>query len=208
MTRSQRLALVGVLTFFSASSLPRSSHAQVATGTWVGVESVTTENFFNGQLISESFVSNIPSTLVLTFVPWPDPLTVYMSLGAGPSGFDEQGHIQSFGPQGASGSVVLDGYPASFSVGNFDVTYQAILPDGTIDTTGGFAVADLDISLLEYLSPASENIFISFQNVTVPEPSSLVLAASGTLVMLVFVWMRGFSGNTVESAVNCAATRV
>ena len=102
--------------------------------------------------------------------------------------------LQFYDPQGASGSMNTDIYPRYYDTGNFFVSYQAILPDGSIDTTGGFAVADMNVIDVNAITGATTNTIISFQGAGVPEPSSLVLAASGILMVSIFAWMRGFTG--------------
>ena len=99
----------------------------------------------------------------------------------------------TYGPQYASGNIYEYFYPIGIDTGNFFVTYQAILPDGSIDTTGGFADADMTL-VITNTSGAAEHVFVEFQGVGVPEPSSLVLAATGTLMVSIFAWMRGFTG--------------
>ena len=103
-------------------------------------------------------------------------------------------NFRSYGPQGASGSMDTDIYHEYYDNGNFDVSYQAILPDGTIDTTGGYADVDMNVIDVNIFTGATTNTFIQFQGEGVPEPSSLVLAASGILIVSIFAWMRGFTG--------------
>ena len=77
MKTAQKLGLTAALTFFSAISLPRAACAQgltvpSATGTWSGVESYSTVDYLNGQIIGESSTT-FASTLTLEFIfPYSD----------------------------------------------------------------------------------------------------------------------------------------
>ena len=199
MTKTQRVRLIAVLIFFSAISLPGSSYAQqIDSGTWIGYESYSSTFYNYDQMITgETSGSNIWTTFNLEFVyssSYYPVAGLAMSVGSFSIPFTFlDSNFRSYGPQGASGSMDSDIYHEYYDNGNFDVSYQAILPDGSIDTTGGFANADMTL-VLSYTSGAAEHVFVEFQGGGVPEPSSLVLAASGILMVSIFAWMRGFTG--------------
>jgi hypothetical protein len=199
MTKTQRVRLVAVLIFFSAISLTGSSYAQqIDSGTWSGFESYSTTFYGTNQMIiGETSGSNIWTTFNLEFVSSFSDLNlvgVAMSVGGFSIPFTFLGsNLQLDDPQVASGSMNTDIYHQYEDFGDFFVSYQAILPDGSIDTTGGFADADMTI-LITHTSGAAERTFVEFQSGSVPEPSSLVLAASGILMVSIFAWMRGFTG--------------
>jgi hypothetical protein len=198
MTKTQRVRLIAVLIFFSAISLPGSSYSQqIYSGTWTGVESYSTTFYGANQMItSETSGSNIWTSFSLEFRLIPDSsiVGIGMSIGSFSIPFTlPDSQIQFSDPQDASGRMNIDIYHQYDDVGNFFVSYQAILPDGSIDTTGGFADADMTILFANTSGPV-ERAFVEFQSVSVPEPSSLVLAASGILMVSIFAWMRGFTG--------------
>jgi hypothetical protein len=194
MTKTQRVRLIAVLIFFSAISLPGSSYSeQIYSGTWTGVESYSTIFYGANQMItSETSGSNIWTSFSLEFRLIPDSTVVGIGMSIGNFSIPftlPDSHIQFYDPQDASGSMNIDIYHEYDDSGNFFVSYQAILPDGSIDTTGGFADADMTILFANTSGPV-ERAFIEFQSVSVPEPSSLVLAASGILMVSIFAWMR------------------
>jgi hypothetical protein len=204
MTKTQRVRLIAVLIFFSAISLPGSSYAQqTVSGTWIGFELYDTTTYFDSQILGETSASNIWTTFNLELVLNTDPYTIVQTpiinavMSIGGVGFPPVYPIttdQSYSPQGAAASVLADYYPIGIDTGNFDVSYQAILPDGFIDTTGGFAVADMNLSYYNFQTGTTTDTLIEFQGEGVPEPSSLVLAASGILMVSIFAWIRGFTG--------------
>jgi hypothetical protein len=199
MTKTQRVRLIAVLIFFSAISLPGSSYSQqIYSGTWTGVESYSTTFYGANQMItSETSGSNIWTSFSLEFRLIPDSsiVGIGMSIGSFSIPFTYlDSKIESYGPQGASGSMISDIYHQYYDNGNFTVSYQAILPDGTIDTTGGFADVDMTVIDVDITTGATTDTFLSFQGAGVPEPTSLVLAASGILMVSIFAWMRGFTG--------------
>ena len=75
-----------------------------------------------------------------------------------------------FGPQFALGTIDYFQYPVGIGFGNFDLSYNSILPDGNIDTTNGFAVADVFYGNYDFDTGITENIFISFQSEASPNP--------------------------------------
>jgi hypothetical protein len=200
MTKTQRVRLIAVLIFFSAISLPGSSYAQqqIDSGTWIGYASYSITVYNYEQMItSETSGSNLWTSFSLEFRDIPDSSIagIGMSIGSFSIPFTiMDSELRSYGPQNASGSMDSDIYHEYYDNGNFAVSYQAILPDGFIDTTGGFAVADMNVIDVDNLTGATTNAIISFQGAGVPEPSSLVLAASGILIVSIFAWMRGFTG--------------
>jgi hypothetical protein len=172
--------------------LPRSSEAELISGTSIGVDSMSSVVYMNGQVVGESSGSDLPEVLDVAFV---DPLLFHAQMSIG----DVEGNEGSlFGPaisytlspQNASASANLHGENSDLG-GCFDVSYQSNLPDGSIDTSGGFAVADIGFESFEHNRSTYTIGFISFQGKAVPRPSSLLLAATASLMAVVFAWMRG-----------------
>ena len=96
----------------------------------------------------------------------------------------------AFGPTSANGSLLpvrgLDGQ----SFGNFAVSYEAILPDGNIVVGDGNALADL--TEITFGENGETITFASFSNI--PEPSSIVMATSATLLILAWPILRARIG--------------
>jgi hypothetical protein len=208
MRKTPRVRLIAVLIFCSAISLPGLSYAQqqqIDSGTWIGVETYYSTVYNSNQMIiGEASGSNLPSTFTLEFNPdFPispsDPQIVGIGMSIGSfsipfTSFNSQ--IQSYDPQNLSGSMNIDMYHQYYDNGNFDVTFQAILPDGTIDTTGGYADVGMHIVDVNPITGVTTDTVVGFQSVdppSVPEPASLVLAALAILIVSIFAWMRGFT---------------
>jgi PEP-CTERM motif len=206
MAKSKRLGLIAAMTVFSATSLPQSSYAQgppTATGTWTGTESFTITDYYDSTVIGQSSGSNVPAELTLQFyIQSPsNPMIPYTYVQMGFTGFSyfadfglPTTQFDEFNSQGAQGFTTSSAYHYGTFNGEFSVTYQADFADGFIDTTGGTAFATAYI--LDNTPPTSgyyDIITVSFQSQSVPEPSSLALAASGLLALLVFAGIRCFS---------------
>ncbi len=196
MTKTPKHALIAALTVLAVMSLPRPCSADQVYGTWTGAESYSIEYYLeDGTVISQSSGSLYPATLSVEFdsninVAPPQETAA----GMGITGFYSiwGGAVGGYGPQSAGMYIIDDtSYPEGYAFGNFDATFQSILPDGSIDTTGGFAVADIDIQ--NYSDGVYERAFISFQ--TVPEPSSLLLVLAGAATVLLLAPMRFFALN-------------
>ena len=177
--RSKPLGLAAALIFWSALSLPCASPAGTITGTWTGFVSFDIEYAVDGVPAGSSSGGYI-GEMDLTY----DTLDGFASITiSGDQGLQVTGSpdpADPFGP--TSGAATMIGPPfdyASWEVGNFAVSYQSILPDGTIDTSSGFANGDI---LAIYTDPAGNGAteYVSFQ--TIPEPPSIVPAASALLV--------------------------
>jgi len=185
MTKTQKLSLIVALTLLSATSLTRSSHAGAVYGTWSGGETVITQEFLYGQYLGTSYRTNIPATCCISYDSGADALSMSIN---DMSFWGQVRYPQTvfFGPESASGSVSVNNYPGGGGAGDFFLTYRSILPDGTIDTSIGGAVAD--ITLDEVGPDGTGNVYhASFQSV--PEPSSIVQAASGVLLIAIFAWI-------------------
>jgi hypothetical protein len=200
MTKTQKLILIPALTCFCAVALPPSSDADSVFGTWTGVESFSeVVSGIDGQIISESSGSNIPAVLSISFASfYPgslQPQRIDMSV-FGDSGFSISGQPSSGMP--TLGPQIADGYVVPFQQGHgqefvyYALTYQSILPDGSIDITGGSAEATMRYSYYDELYGNSGNGFVSFQSQSVPEPSSIVLAAIASLMIFIFARRQGF----------------
>ena len=204
MIKTIKHTLIAALTIFSAIALPGSSDAQTVSGSWTGIESFSdVVTGPGGQIISESSGSNVPAVLSMFFSGFnsytSDPQIADMSV-SGDFGLNISGYTTPvlfpplLGPQSAEGYVIPEQVHGQLS-GYFDLTYQSILPDGSIDNTGGSAVANIRFAVEEVVSGQQSIGFVYFQSQdvqTVPEPSSLVLAVTATMLGLFAAWMRGF----------------
>jgi PEP-CTERM motif len=200
MARSKRLGLIAAFTLFAAILLPQSSYAQyppfIVTGVWSGTESFTTMDYFDTTVIGQSSGSNVPAELTLQFYFPARGAEIPFFLGMSLTGFQPSNPFSGyhdffeFNSQVANGFTYSTVYHGVTFSGNFLVTYQADFSDGFIDTSGGSAVADATI-LTSSTSGYDSLSFVSFQS-SVPEPSSLALATSGLLALLVFAGIRGF----------------
>jgi len=196
MTNIQTLGLITALTFGSAIALPGSCRADVIYGTWIGSESQITYEFVNGNFISTE-QSGFPATFFISYDSSAD--TVFMSVtdtnntSIGFSLYAEDVSVPpdsvSFGPQSASGSVVVGNptLPVGESFGDFFLTYNAILPSGMIDTSTGGAVADMSINDVD---PLGNGDFYGVGFQSTPEPASIVQVVSGSLFVAILAWMR------------------
>lgn len=196
MTRTQRLILVAALACVATVLPARSSHGQygqvTAYGTWQGIEdfSITFLDQFDNPV--GGYTESVPTTLTVEFFA-NNNATVTSPVGF-PYGFRPQPYVvATLGPTGASGSAFAGGY-AGFD-GNFDLTYAGILPDGQIDTFGGFAVADFSASLAPSAGIGQPYFyFASFQGAgqALPEPAALAQVAIGVAVIAAFIGIRSY----------------
>jgi hypothetical protein len=173
ITRTHVLATATVILSFIAA--PRASAGPV-TATWNGHYSYEIQYYdIYGHFIGTS-VGGGPTTLSIFFEYYPPDIDSFsiMTIGNfGVSGIIDAGG--SFGPQNAQGGIVNIYLPESNESGYFDVNFQSILSNGVMDTTDSSAVAD--ITLLDYNGGSGFQFsFVSFA--TVPEPSSIVVAAT------------------------------
>jgi|SRR5208283_3490603 len=183
---TKALGLVAALAFFSALSLPRSSSAQDVYGNWDGAVTFSIDEFQGGVLVGASSGAYY-GEMSLDYSTSDHLLS--MTIGE----FEIIGYQQfdPFGPNSATGTVFGDHFPGfpPFPIGNFSVNYQSVLPDGSINTSNGFAAGDIFINAAGEAA-TGEVIFTSFQ--TVPEPSSVALAGAALLLIGIFAWMRRF----------------
>jgi hypothetical protein len=115
----------------------------------------------------------------------PDFSPSYMAMGdLGPLG----PAADPFGPNAASGTFYGDAYPGPGYLGapivNYAVNYSSIFPGGIIHTSGG--VANADVSGLT-IGPTGDGAVFFFSFQSVPEPSSLALAAIGFVAPCVYL---------------------
>jgi PEP-CTERM motif len=189
MTKTNRLGPIAAFTVFAAISLPQSCDAQSIFQppplVINGVGSLSVQEYQASQLIGSSFSSNEPATLILTYegfspdvyanglatlqidvgsVGLPPPYPLYASGDATYQQFEDADlSLNAFGRDGFSASI-------------FKTSDGSIVADVT-DT-------DFPITGPQYVFQAT------FQSV--PEPSSLLLAATGFLMILIFAAVRHF----------------
>ena len=180
------LGLVAGLIFWAGLALPCPSPAGTITGTWTGGVFFDIQYGVNGTLAGESSGSYL-GEMSLTYDL--DYGSVSMTISGGPViGISYSSGMQlidipyssdPFGPTYGTASLYVPFGRASEEVANFAVSYRSILPDGTIDTSGGFANADVFVLDSEPLG-TSVIEHLSFQ--TIPEPPSIVPAAFAFLI--------------------------
>jgi len=184
------LSLIAALTFFSALWLPRPSDAGSVYGTWSGVETGYAQEYLNGHFLGTTYLSPMPATLYISYDPSQPFVDVDINskFSVDMSGISITGAPIDFGPESASGSIFGGyGYYGLSPVANYFVNYESILPDGMLVTGGDSAVADITYLNLDG-NRTGGVLFFSFQ--TVPEPSSIVPAASAVLMIVIFAWTR------------------
>ncbi len=197
MTKAGRSTFVVAISIILPLSFPHSTRAQqlVAYGTWNGYATYTETDYDPYGNVINQFSQDGSSQLDLDIYATTDPdYAPFYATVTGPPGFlSNLGYLQpvlygvSFGPTSASGSGFTG---ALFGVlGDFDVSYLGILPDGQINTTGGFAVADISGLTYPPAGPAAYiSFFASFQSV--PEPTAIVPMAIGAIVVATAVAIR------------------
>jgi hypothetical protein len=209
MMKTRRLYPIVAFIVFATISLPQSSYAQpkvVATGIWAGTEYFSNYYYLDTTLLYATSGSNDQASLTLQFYDLPFDTSMSLSgfLSSNRFGVTTT-EFRTFNSQQAIGQTFGSYYHQGSFIGNFDVTYQSDFANGiidTIDTNGGYAVADATI--VDDTNPFAGNYvvsFVSFESSSVPEPSSLVLAAAGLLTALVFAWARGFFGRSHKPAI-------
>lgn len=187
MTRNYRLGLIAAFIVFAEMSLTRSSNGQVFQPPPLMVPGVASETVYNYQNAPIFTTFNDPATFTLSYQAYPPDIYTLGSLTmtidgsnlVGPSApflfFSGGGTYQEF--QSADASVFaggFDGYTAN-----------------SFRTSDGSIVADFTFLTYNFSNPIlTESAFISFQSV--PEPSSLILAATGFLMILIIAAMRHF----------------
>ncbi len=188
MTSTVRRALGAVMSFFCVCSLPSPCSAGTIYGSWQGFEFFY-EQFFvpdqPGPIISGGY---IPAQFDLAY----NTCTNVLSMSINDLSFSTQygGYAEaSFGPTSASGEGYYGiGSPYGLiAQADFSLTYASILPDGEIDSSIGYAVADITQTEVTPTGYGSV-IYASFR--PAPEPSSLMLAAVSAVGATVFWWMR------------------
>ncbi len=185
--RTATLALIAAISLLCIFSPTRPCLAQTtAYGTWYGIEDYSITYYDQYGNITGGYSESIAATLIVEFGS-------YGAIVGGPIGFNPQFYtVTSFGPTSASGSTFAGGL-AGFS-GNFDLTYQSILPDGEIVVGDGFAVADFSAYTDPYFFGSGYSEFASFEGTAppAPEPPALAQIAIGVVVIAAFVGIRTY----------------
>ena len=181
--------------FLLVLSLHQSSTAEMVSGTWSGIESYNVEvtplgqptQFYSGtqsavfQIFKDSdFPNDQNATIQVTGA------FVIPGFGNTISVFGPTVPFDPFGPTSASASLELVS-PPDIGSGDFSVTYQSVGSNGLIDVGDGSALAHL--TFFQEIFPVTVRATATFQTV-VPEPSSIVMAASGALVVLAVALVR------------------
>jgi hypothetical protein len=175
MTVKHGCGLIAALTFLAALSFPGSATAQ--SYQWNGVESYSyfQVNAITGQTIEEYGGTNVPSSLSVDFIDLNEPFPASVNLSIG--GFEVSAPLNSgaIGPYGIEVSIDQT-YPEGFVFASISADLQ------------GDAVANYYGSFYDFDSNSYITEFGSFQ--TVPEPSTLTLAAIGGIAIWIFMRAR------------------
>jgi PEP-CTERM motif len=191
MMKIQRLSLIAVFTVFAAIALPQSCYAQPSGILSYSVQGTAS---LSGAEYAPPYAGSPPiQTWNYTNVPATLTLSTFQSNGGGSLAMELNLPTATapFLPLlSDAGFQTL----ASFEDATFDYqgqgpgqrfTLSSFMTNGTIFLT--FDYNDVPPGFDE--PPFQYEI--TFQGSTVPEPSSLVLAGSGLLVILIFAWTRG-----------------
>ena len=191
---------VALLTFLSVVLLPSLSYAESIQGTFT-VDVRGYENlFYNGQL-DGVINGGGPGTFSFVFDPSDPSQLITGSLNSSFASFSFDGQeIDYYG--GPPDNYVIGGYnmsPGFFSINgespggsiegylDFTVTYTDISPEGVIDPRGA-KVSGAFEPLMDLRGGTFSTLIGTFE--TVPEPTSIVIAASAALTCLAYVWRR------------------
>ena len=190
MTRIQRLSLIAVFTVFAAIALPQSCYAQPPVMLSYSVQGTASlygaEYNIQERPIQTWQYTNAPATLTLSFLG-PGELTIALDVPT-PAAFPF-----SLSPLLASPAEELISLQ-QFEDATFDVSGTG--PGQPFSISSSMTNGTIFLNYGYDNEPPNEGTVgfafgVSFQGPTVPEPSSLVLAASGLLVILIFAWVRG-----------------
>ncbi|MGC8640311.1 MAG: hypothetical protein ACP5XB_10600 [Isosphaeraceae bacterium] len=173
------LGLVAGLIFWAGLALPCPSPAGTITGTWTGGVVFDIQYSVNAAPAGESWGRYL-GEMSLTYDPEYQTVSMIVSGNPGIQLIDIPYSSDPFGPTYGTGELIAPPFDyGSYEVANFAVSYRSILPDGTIDTSGGFANADVVMIWTDPMGNGG-NEYLSFQ--TVPEPPSIVPAAFAFLI--------------------------
>ena len=93
-----------------------------------------------------------------------------------------------FGPSSASGVISdIHNLDRQYVVGHFTLSYPSVLPDGAIDTSYGDALGDITGGMQDVYGTGFR---FSYSFFIVPEPSSIVQAASAILIIGILAQLR------------------
>jgi hypothetical protein len=215
MTNTKRLGWTVILTLLSAVSLPGSSDASMISGSFRGYADVDINNYTilpNGQQTGSTIsAQNVPATFNFYLNDYnggnPPPgagvASIYIDNKVFPIGYTgDSGDSPIFpifdGIPGKSGDYahgeVDDVFNGLFPAASFtltDPTGQYIGPNGNGDPSHVTISADISIRQINESETGTSTIGgVSFSTLSVPEPWSIVEAASGALVILVYAWRR------------------
>jgi hypothetical protein len=172
MANTKRFGSIAALALFSVLSLPGSSGAQSGDVYGVGVESWSSYDYGNNGPVLVSWGDNIPAFFSFSYSALDNYGDYYVDMGI-------SGGPWSIGLSG----IIFDSpvpYPSG-SVGIFEPDYDVL---GDYFTAGvGSTVAEIDVF------SGSGYSMTFFQ--TIPEPSSIIPAATAILIILVFAWTQG-----------------
>jgi hypothetical protein len=208
MKNLKRLNLITALAaLLAVLSLHQSSSAQAVFGTWNGSASydvkITPQGF--GQPTQE-YTGTVPSLFTIQTVDEggvpPNDVAISVTIPPIPgignmiTAFGPTFPTNPFGPTSATAVLGREDTPPVVQSGDFSLTYESIAPNGVINVGNGTAIAQLNWEDFAYFNPVTglnEHVVESatFNSPSiVPEPASIVMAASGALLVLACAFVR------------------
>ena len=199
MKTATRLSLMVLLTCLLTLTLARPTSAGTIYGTYSGLESFYVEDIVGGNMVFYQAADNFPVIMNVTY----DTVMGVIAVDINPQGGISEGYgaeaAPAFDPQSASGTA---GYPGDIM--NYFLTYSSILPDGMIDTTNGTAAVDITLFTPFFAGNDQGGQQINFYefDAAVPEPSSIVQALAGILILFaIFAGAAWSNAGIVEGVV-------
>ena len=203
MKKLKRLGSIVALSVVPMVSIETTTHAGSMSGTFQGVADIYVQQYVDNTLVTSIAATWVPSTINFSLVVSPSlsAMDFYIDNSVFPYGFE--------GPAAAS---IIDGIPgqtADYASGSYVLfspyassraDFNLVDPNGEYigpNGNGDPSEVKLHMSIYElYVDPygaSTESIIVQFQ--TVPEPSSIVLAASGALIVLTVALARARRAN-------------
>jgi hypothetical protein len=214
MNNLKRLSSIFALAIISALSATSSARAGTSTGTFQGVSQIEVTPYVNNEPGTSTFYSWVPSVMNFTMT-YDEPNSFYnnsfaynissniqtlsvSSVGVPPYFFllsvtDGISGQSADLASGTLGSALYHGYNYVTSFDLSDPSGEFIGPNGNGNPSDVSMNADITYSVLN-TQEIVESVFIEFQTITIPEPSSIVMATPAALLILAWPSLRARIG--------------